>query len=161
MQREVFMKKITISFFIVLILAGINCLGAQTRSELQEMYVEFLTSEGYRPTVDAKGDVLFTTQGQGFYINVMENDLQSFHIVLSKFLDVVVASNRQKALESASAAIRTTRLARVYITSNSKIAVDAYTFIGDPNDFKLVLNRMVNVIITARNNFLSEMRKRP
>jgi hypothetical protein len=123
------------------------------------MYVTYLKSEGYQPSVDSDGDVNFTVQGQKYYINVMENDLQSFQIVLSNFLDIGAASNRQKALEAASAVTRTTRVSRVYMTSNGKIAIDAYIFIANPNDFKLVLNRMVNVIGIARNDFLSEMSK--
>ena len=151
------MKKVTVCFFIVLMLVGINCLGAQTKSQLQEMYVTYLKNEGYQPSVDSDGDVNFTAQGQVFYINVMENDLQSFHVLLSNFLDI--GSNRQKALEAASAVTRTTRAARVYMSSAGKIVIDAYSFIGNPNDFKLVLNRMVNVIVIARNDFLAEMNK--
>jgi len=153
------MKRITICLFIVLMLVGINCLSAQTKSQLQEMYVTYLRSEGYQPSVDSDGDVNFTAQGQKFYIHVMENDLQSFQIVLSNFLDIGAASNKQKAIEAASTVTRTTRVARVYMTSNGKIAIDAYIFIGNPNDFKLVLNRMVNVIVVARNDFLAEMSK--
>jgi hypothetical protein len=155
---EVFMKKKTVCFLIVLVLLGITCLSAQTRSQLQDMYVTFLKSEGFNPTIDSDGDVNFTTQGNNFYINVMENDLQSFQIVLTNFLDVgSTATAKQKALDAASYATRTTRVARAYMTSSGKIAIDAFVFIAKPDDFKLVLNRMVGVILIARKDCLDRM----
>jgi hypothetical protein len=139
-------------------LVGITCLSAQTRSQLQEMYVSYLRGEGYSPSIDSDGDVNFTAQGHKFYINVMDNDLQSFQIVLTTFLDVgSSASAKQKAIDAAFYATRTTRVARAYITSSGKIAIDAFIFIGKPDDFKLHLNRMVSVILTARNDCIEKM----
>jgi hypothetical protein len=157
---EVVMKKKTVCFFIVLMLVGITCLSAQmSRSQLQEMYVSHLKSEGYSPSVDSDGDVNFTAQGQKFYINVMDNDPQSFHVVLTNFLDVGSSSSAKlKAYEAASYSTRTTRVARAYMTSSGKIAVDAFIFITKPEDFKVVLNRMISVILTTKNDCVEKMK---
>ena len=150
------MKK-TVRFLgvIVLMLAGLTCLSAQTKSQLQTMYVEYLRSEGYNPSIDSDGDVNFTVQGIRFYIDVMENDLQSFHIVLTDRLSL--GSDRLKALEAASQETRTTRVARIYLTSSNNIAVDAYIFIVKPEDFKVVLKRMIDVILLARKDYLARI----
>jgi hypothetical protein len=121
------------------------------------MYVSHLRTEGYNPSVDSDGDVNFSAQGYNFYINVMDNDLQSFHLVLTNFLDIGSASNKLKAYEAASYATRTTRVVRVYMTSSDKIAIDAFIFIGKPDDFKIHLNRLISVILTARRDFLDKM----
>ncbi|MCL1813088.1 MAG: YbjN domain-containing protein [Treponema sp.] len=152
------MKRKTMCFCIVLMLTGITCLSAQmSKKQLQDMYVAYLTSEGYNPSVDKDGDVNFTAEGHKFYINVMADDLQSFQLVLTNFLDA--GSDRVRAFEAASYATRTTRVVRVYMTSSNKIAIDAYIFIGKPEDFKLHLKRLISVILTARTDYLDRVGK--
>ena len=153
------MKKKTFCFFIAFMLVGITCLSAQmTRSQLQEMYVTYLRGEGYNPSIDSDGDVNFTAQGQRFYISVRENDLQSFQLVLTTFMDIGGESNRLKALNTASAVTRTTPVVRLYITSSGRIAIDAYIFVARPEDFRAHLNRLVNLIVQSREEFLTAMR---
>ena len=140
-------------------LAGLACLSAQmTKAQLQDMYVNYLRNEGYQPSVDSDGDVNFSVQGLRFYINVMENDLQSFQLVLTNFLDIGGASNKLKALETASYVTRTTRVVRLYITSSDRIAIDSFIFLAKPEDFSVHLNRLVNLMIQSRNEFLDLMR---
>jgi len=152
------MKKRAFCLFIVFLLAGFTGLSAQmTKSQLQEMYVSYLRGEGYNPTIDSDGDVNFTAHGHRFYINTIDGDLNSFHLVLLNFLDIGGASNRLKALDAASAVTRTTKVVRLYITSNGRIAVDSYIFLVKPDDFKTHLNRLVNLMISAREEFLTMM----
>ena len=47
------------------------------------MYVDFLTEEGYKPTVDSDGDVRFKKEGMTYFISVHSNDPQYFRIVSS------------------------------------------------------------------------------
>jgi len=128
-----------------------------TKTQLQDMYVSYLRSEGYQPFVDSDGDVNFTVQGFRFYIDVMADDLQSFRIILTEFLDLGPASNRLRALEAAVLEINTTKAVRFVIASNNRIAIDSFIFIGNPEDFRLHLNRMVNNILIARRDFLARM----
>jgi len=121
------------------------------------MYVTYLRAQGYSPSVDSDGDVNFTAHGQRFYIDVMEDDLQSFRIVLTNFIDIGPASNRLRALEAAGLEINTTKTIRFIIASNNRIAIDSFIFVGRPQDFELHLNRMVNNIITARTDFLARL----
>ena len=153
------MNNKVISFFIVFMLAGLTCLSAQmTKAQLQNMYVVYLRGQGDNPSVDSDGDVNFSAQGHNFYINVMENDLQSFHLVLTNFIDVGNQSNRLKALNAASTVTRTRPVARLYITSSGKIAIDSYLFLAKPEDFSVHLNRLVNVIVQSREEFINAMK---
>jgi len=153
------MKKKIVCLFFILMLFGLTGLSAQmNKTQLQNMYLNHLRSEGYTPTVDSDGDVNFTAQGQRFYIDVIDDDLSSFHLVLSGFLDIGAASNRLKALDAASAVTRTTKVVRVYITSSNRIAIDTFIFLAKPDDFKLHLNRMINIMVAAREEFLSMMK---
>jgi len=153
------MKKKMICLALILTLAGISCLSAQmSKAQLQNMYVNYLRGEGYSPTIDSDGDVNFTAQSQRFYINVMENDLQSFQIVMTNFLDIGSASNRLRALEAASAVTRTRPVTRLYLTSSGRIAIDSFIFLARPEDFSAHLNRLVNVMVQSREEFLTAMR---
>jgi hypothetical protein len=151
------MKRKTIFIIAVLMLVGLTCSSAQTKAQLQEMYVSWLRAEGYSPSVDSDGDVNFTAQGHRFYISVRDEDLQSFQLVLTEFLDITPASNRLKALEAASAETRTTRVIRIYMTSSGKIAIDAFILLAKPDDFKVHLKRLVDLILLGRKDYLARM----
>jgi len=151
------MKKKMICLIIVITLAGISTLSAQmSKVQLQEMYVTYLRGQGYNPSVDSDGDVNFTAQSQSFYIEVLEREPQSFRIVLSGTLDP--GSNRLRALEAASAATRTNRVVRVFLTARGRIGIDTYIFIARPEDFNVHLNRMVGQMVMARDEFLAAIR---
>jgi hypothetical protein len=119
------------------------------------MYVSWLRDEGYNPSVDSDGDVNFTAQGQRFYIDVMDNDLQSFMIVLSDFLPM--GSDRLKALEAAASEILTTKAISFNLASNNRLAINSFIFIARPEDFKTHLKQMVDNIMIARRDFLARM----
>jgi len=151
------MKAKVIIIFFIPMAVGLSTLSAQmTKKQLQDMYVSYLRGERYSPTVDSDGDVNFTAQGQSFYIEVLEREPQSFRIVLSGTLDP--GSNRLRALEAASAATRTNRVVRVFLTGNGRIGIDTYIFIARPEDFSVHLNRMVGQMVMARDEFLAAIR---
>jgi len=149
-----------ICFFLLFTLAGLTCLSAQmTKAQLQNMYVTYLRGQGYNPSVDSDGDVNFTAQNQRFYINVRENDLQSFQLVMTNFLDIGNQSNRLKALNAASVVTRTRPVARLYIASNGKIAIDTFILLTKPEDFNVHLNRLVTIMVQSREEFLEVMKQ--
>jgi hypothetical protein len=126
-----------------------------TKSQLQDLDVTYLRGEGYNPTIDSDGDVNFTAKGHRFYIDVMADDLQSFRIVLTDFLPM--GSNKLNALEIAAAEIGTTKAVSYRLASNNRLAIDSFIFIARPEDFRVLLNRMVDNILIARRDFLAKM----
>jgi hypothetical protein len=136
----------------------VNGLNAQTsKSQLQQMYVTYLREQGYQPNVDSDGDVTFKAEGRNFYIAVDEDDLESFRIIFPSFWEIESEEERLKAYEAAMYATRTTKVARVYITSWDNTSVDANIFVGKPEDFKLHFRRMIDVILIARRDFIDKM----
>ena len=156
------MKKKTVFFSIVLLLVGFSSLSAQmTKKQLQDMYVAQLRTEGYRDiSVDSDGDVVFKVQRDGathnFYIDVMENDLQSFRIVLSDYIPM--GSNRQRALDAAVSEIITTKGVSFNLASGDRIAINSFNFLAKPEDCKAVIKRMVDNILIARKDFVAKNR---
>lgn len=121
------------------------------------MYVTYLREQGYQPNVDSDGDVTFKAEGRNFYIAVDEDDLESFRIIFPSFWEIESEEERLKAYEAAMYATRTTKVARVYITSWDNTSVDANIFVGKPEDFKLHFRRMIDVILIARRDFIDKM----
>jgi len=154
------MKKTAIFLFVIFLIAGPpGSLNAQmTKTQLQEMYTAYLRTEGYQPAIDSDGDVNFSAQGYRFYIDVRENDLQSFHLVLTEFLNIGGESNRLRALNAASSVTRTRPAVRLYITSSGRIAIDSYIFLTRPEDFSAHIGRLINLMVQSRAEFLEMMR---
>jgi hypothetical protein len=158
------MKRIAFSLFVglVLVLFGAN-LSAQateppTKSELQQMYVSYLkAADATDVTIDKDGDVNFIA-GAGrfeFYIDIdaQLKDPNYFRVVLQPFGEYKTSSARAKAYEAVNNANRTTRVAKVYITSGNKVAIIAEAYIAKPEDAKVHFKRMLTSILTARETF--------
>jgi hypothetical protein len=144
--------------FIGFTLILVNGLNAQvSKSQLQQMYITYLREQGYQPNVDSDGDVTFKAEERNFYIVVDEDDLESFRIVFPNFWEIESTEERLKAYEAAMYATRTTKVARVFITSRDNTSIDANIFLGKPEDFKLHFRRMIDVILIARRDFVDKM----
>ena len=56
-----------------------------SKAALQRMYMDYLREEGYMPSIDEDGDILFKVAGDSYYIIIDEDDLQFFQIYGFKF----------------------------------------------------------------------------
>jgi len=145
--------------FIGIALFSVGSLSAQmTAAQLQAMYVNYLTAEGYKPTIDSDGDVVFKAEGRTFWIDVDESDLKSFRIVYSNFWEIESAREKQKVYEVMNYINRTTKIAKVFMNSRGDdVSMDANIFIGRPEDFKLHFKRMLDLLIYEIKEFRDKM----
>jgi hypothetical protein len=158
-KLEDFMKGKIFFLAVGLMLALATGLSAQmTRSQLQQMYVTYLTEEGYQPEVDSDGDVTFKAEGRFFYISVDENDLEVFTIVYPYFWEIESESERNEALLAASNANRTTKIAKIYLTDDDDTSIRGQTYLAKPDDFELFFERMVDAMMIVRRKFVDDMR---
>jgi hypothetical protein len=141
----------------MLFFAGASHAAQMTKPQLQQMYMSYLAEQGYQPDIDSDGDVVFKSEGMNFYIPVDEDDLESFRIVFPNFWKIESSKERIQVSEAAMYATRTTKVARVYITSNEDTTIDANIFIESPEDFKIHFRRMLDVILVARRDFRDKM----
>ena len=132
-------------------------LFAQTKEELQDMYIAYLREQGYAPSADSEGDVVFKIEGRSYYIAVAEDDLEYFRIVYPNFWEIETEAERRKASALIMSVNRTTKLAKVYIESWDNTYIDAAVFLNTPEDFKRHFTRMINTIQTARRKFVDGM----
>ncbi|GHV00540.1 hypothetical protein FACS189483_10680 [Spirochaetia bacterium] len=148
--------------FFAAVLLAMSAVSAQqvfaqySREDLQSMYVDFLKSEGYGPSIDSDGDVNFKVEGNNYYIIVNENDLEFFQIYYG--INLSTAEERKNAPAAANYATRSTKVVKVYTSSDGQSAViSAEIFMNEPEDFKLVFRRLLRAISSARSDFISKL----
>jgi hypothetical protein len=150
-------KMLLFSAALICIFTG--AVSAQySRAELQTMYKSYLSVEGYSPSIDSDGDVAFKKEGRPFWIEVNEDDLGYFRIgYLANYALEYEYETHQFPI-AIDYANRRTKVAKVYsMEDGGRFMISAEIYITKPEDFKVVFNRMISAINTARDNFLTKM----
>jgi hypothetical protein len=157
--KEKKMKKMSVLMVWMMVWVTVcgAALFAQTREELQEMYMDYLREEGYGPSLDSDGDVVFKIEGRNYYISVEEDDLAYFRIIYPGFWEIESEAERREASTVIMSVNRTTKIAKVYIESWDNTSIDAEVFLNTPQDFKRHFPRMISTIQTARRKFIDGM----
>jgi hypothetical protein len=125
-----------------------------TKAVLQNMYMEYLREEGYLPSVDEDGDILFKVSGSNYFIIVDENP-QYFRIYTGVSLGSFLPED---ALSAANYINMHSRVAKVYISSDGRsVAFNTELLLSDPRNFKPVLARALSLMRFAENNFFKEL----
>jgi len=125
-----------------------------TKADLQSIYMEHLRQEGYVPSIDTDGDILFKVSGDNFFIIIDENDLQFFHIYTGFSLGSVSAEN---ALIAANYSNRRSKAAKVAISTDGRsvASITAELLLPNPLDFAPVFARALSLMRYAENNFMT------
>jgi hypothetical protein len=145
--------------FIGIILFCINSLSAQmTLPQLQAMYSDFLDKEGYKPSIDSDGDVVFKVERRTFWIDVDEKDPESFRIVFSNFWEIESLAEKLKVYEVMNFINRTTKVAKVFLSPREDdVSMDANIFVKEPEDFKFHFPRMLDLLLYEIDEFREKM----
>jgi len=145
--------------FIGIILFCVNSLSAQmTLSQLQDMYSNFLNDEGYKPSIDSDGDVVFKVEGRTFWIDVDEKDPESFRLVFSNFWEIESLAEKLKVYEVMNYINRTTKVAKVFLSpKEDDVSMDANIFVKQPEDFIFHFHRMLDLLLYEIMEFRDKM----
>jgi hypothetical protein len=132
----------------------------RTREELQKLYTDALTAEGYRPELDDDGDVRFRHEGSSYFIEVREDDPMFFRVVMPNFWDIESPKERARIVEAANATCSDIKIAKVFIVRNDTwCAVEL--FLPGQEHFIPILQRCLLAIRAAVNAFSEHMRNTP
>ena len=129
-----------------------------TKATLQRLYIDYLTSEGYRPTLDSDGDVTFKRQGGSYFIGVAADDLNFFRVVFPNFWPIESAAERSKVLVAADFSNAKSKVCKVYTTRNNVWAV-IELYVASPADFEKVFPRAMSGLDNGVANFARKMRE--
>jgi hypothetical protein len=126
-----------------------------TKENLQTMYMEHLRAEGYLPSIDEDGDIMFKVSGNNYYIIIDENDLQFFQIYRGLSLGSI---ETDAAINAANYSNRHSKVAKVWISSDGRsVSINTELLLDDPQDFVPVFTRALSVIRNAERNFFSQI----
>jgi len=125
-----------------------------------QIYVDYLTEEGYRPVVDGDGDVTFKEEGRNYYIEVATDDAPYFRLVFPNFWTIENADELARVTRAAGRATMRTKVAKVYVRSDGKDTVASVEmFLPKPEDFRAVFARSMSALRASVDNFVEAMRE--
>jgi hypothetical protein len=154
------MSKASKILIAILILGSIFVFPAAsqqwTKENLQNAYIEYLTQEGFTPTVDEDGDVKFKVAGDTYFIIVDDKDIQFFQIYTGFKLDTV---SQDAAINAANSSNRISKVVKIAFSPERKIvSITAELLLNDPKDFVNVFSRAISLIRNAENNFMTQLK---
>lgn len=124
------------------------------------LYVDYLTAEGYRPTIDGDGDVMFKDEGLTYYVIIDADDEPFFRLMLPSFWGIENAEERQRALVAANEATMKTKTAKVYVNSTgTNVSASIEMFFGRPDEFKQVFPRAMSALRTSVKFFVDAINR--
>lgn len=162
LKREFYPETIQTMSKFILAFAAIAFIGITTNaqdyseSELQAMYQEFLTDEGFDNYIDSDGDVQFTHNDKQYFIEVNETDQEFFNLSLYNIWPV---ESTDEAVQVALAMdyVNARKKAAKLFTKNDNVWIAVEMFLEQPDQFKGVFNRCLKEIEGAMDAFVDEM----
>ncbi|MBQ4279237.1 MAG: YbjN domain-containing protein [Rikenellaceae bacterium] len=153
------MKKWTLTLLMALA-AAVACGQSSARDEI----VAYLQAEGYVPTVDDDGDILFKIEGKAYYISSeYDEDYELYYIKLFMNLysdDVTM----ERALVSCNAINQGYKLIRCYAVQDTGgtegriyYSVSAASFVKSAKEFLQSYPWMLSCVQTGREKLIDEL----
>ncbi len=126
------------------------------KKQRAKMYHDFLEEEGYSPTIDSDGDVIFKSEGRTYAILIDERDEDFFRIVFPNFWPIENSQERQKVEQAALQATAETKVAKVFpVRENVWASIEM--FCSPPEVFKAVFARSMSALRAAVGTFAEKM----
>lgn len=126
--------------------------------DLQKLYMEYLTDEGYKPEVDADGDVQFKEEGKTYFIDVSADDQEYFRVVLANIWPIESEEERLRVLQACDYANATAKVCKVYSVRDN-VWVGIEVFVAKPEDFKGIFKRSMSALRNGTMLFVKKMRE--
>lgn len=121
--------------------------------------VEFLTREGFRPTLEKPGDVRFKYEG-GFYgVWFPPPDEQYVAITFPNFWKVTSPEEEVRALRAANEAGVHTKVAKISIQPEGQVWAELQLFTTAPEQFEGVFLRCLDTLKYAVGRFADAMKQ--
>ena len=121
-----------------------------------EMYVQFLTNEGFQPKVGEIGFISFKREGLLYLLIADAKDEQFFRLMFPNFWKIESEEERQRALAACNEANEMTKVAKLFIHDDN-MCTSVEMFFANPEDFKGVFGRSMSALENGTRNFVQAM----
>ncbi len=129
-----------------------------TEATLQQMYIKHLDDAGITGGfVDSDGDVQFKYNDRNYFVEVNENDLEFFRVVLFNIWPIESATESAQAALAVNEVNKELKVVKAYITNSDNVWMACELFVGEPDAFRPVFDRCLKVIDDGVDTFVDKM----
>jgi len=128
-----------------------------SKSYLQNMYMNYLSQQGYSPEIDSDGDVRFSYAGYTLFIAVNENDPEYIRIVLPNIWPIESNEEQLQVLIATDYTNNKIKVVKLYLNNNNTSAA-IESFIAEPEDFSGIFKRSLEALEGGVMQFSRKMR---
>jgi hypothetical protein len=126
-----------------------------------ERYLTFLAEEGYRPRIDADGDVCFKCEGGYYVIEIDEEDEEYFCLDYPNFWPIASDEVLSRVKEAALAVTADTKVVKIYPWGDTDTWATVELFCFPLETFKDVFERCLSTLRVGVKKFIAKMEEPP
>lgn len=155
------MKKVILS--VILVISAVFTVFAQTPSNLSKaakFAYDWLVQEGYRPSIDGDGDVLFKANGYSMYVFDIPSDPEYLRIYCGGIKSIDM--DGQDVIFQSYVAYKTCnninekyKLVKSYMTNSGSVCLEVQSYI-DENPGETSLETSIEFILRCINHWKDE-----
>ena len=124
---------------------------------LQNVCMEFLQEEGYRPSIDDDGDIMFKSQGSTLFICTYNDDDVYLKVMLPGFWSIESDQERAKVYYVANKVASEYKVAKVNVIKDNTYASCEIFISADDPQIKRIVGRLINILLGVRSDFAQYM----
>jgi hypothetical protein len=145
---------------LLLLVGSFSFVQAQSEwseKELQDLYTNFLSAEGFENWVDDDGDVQFKYNNRTYFVEVNENDPEFFRVVLFNIWPIESEAEALQVSQACNVVNRQMKCTKAYMTDADNVWLAVELFVGKPDAFKPIFQRCLGAIEQGVDTFVEEM----
>lgn len=119
---------------------------------LRQSLQEYLSTEGFRPSINADGEIMFHFEGKICYLQTDAADREYVRLVIVNFCPIADEADRVRITAAAQEATCSTKVIKIF-TQDDDTWCAAQLLLPEPERFSEVLNRTLSAIRAALRTF--------
>jgi hypothetical protein len=126
-----------------------------------ELYFEFLAEEGYRPKIDANGNVAFKSDGKSYVIEIDDEDAIFFRLAYPTLWHMSSDEELAQVQEIALAVTREYKVVKICPEADTDTWAAIELFCDPPETFTKLFDRSLRALRGAVKDFVTRMQASP
>jgi hypothetical protein len=124
----------------------------ESLASLRTILTDYMAGEGYRPSLNADGEIMFHFEGKICYLQTDAQDHDALRIVIVNFHPLATKVGRAKATVAAQEATASTKVVKIF-TLDDDTWCTAELLMPEPERFIEILSRTLSAIRAALRAF--------
>ncbi|MEY3175452.1 MAG: hypothetical protein RLZZ436_3366 [Planctomycetota bacterium] len=129
---------------------------AMGKAERISVILEHIKTEGYVPSIDDDGDILFKVEGRSYFVILDEKDEMFYRLVFPNFWSIEDDEERERVIQAATQASAKTKVAKIFPVKDDTWA-SIELFLSGPQEFIAVFSRSLSALQSAVGTFREAM----